>query len=211
MDRSKFNNNKSRRGNPSGRGRLVMPHPQQFSPTRVIKCRYRFKATALSAGDSITGVSILDILCVATGAAAASQLGNFFRMRKVEIWGPMAQDLVPVTVQVEWPSTGAGAFGKSVVHSDTSMGSSEPAHVISRPPPNSQATQWMATTASILMIVKYPANAIIDFTYDLVLRDDASNTAVTGAVAGATVGALYVRALNSPTNNNLVPVSVATI
>jgi len=42
-------------------------------------------------------------------------------------------------------------------------------------------------------------------------NDGKVTVTVTGAVAGATVGAIYIRALNSPVNNNLVPVSNATI
>ncbi len=187
-------------------------HPPEFVPTRVVRCKYRFKATAASTSDQLTMASFGDLLCVATGAAAAYQLGNFVRLRKIEIWGPMASDLVPVTVSVEWNGTSAGLYGKSVIHSDTSMGSSRPAHVSTRPPEGSQLSQWLRCNVnSNCCLLKYPANAIVDVSYELVVRDDAAVDAVTGAVAGATTGAIYVRALNSPVNNNLVPLSVATI
>ncbi len=191
-----------------------MSHPPTFSPTRVVRMRYRFKATAArpgAAGDQLTGASFLDLWCTTPTAATGYQLGNYFRVRKIEIWGPMASDLVPVTVSVEWNGTTVGAYGKSVVVSDTSMGSTEPAHVVAKPPAGSQVAQWLGSGAPLVAKLIYPANAIVDVSFDLVMRDEGTAVAVTGAVAGATVGAIYVRALNSPVDANLVPQSVATI
>lgn len=188
-----------------------MSHPSEFTPTVVVRRRLRFKATALSAADAIASISVQDLWMMATAANAGNQLGDTFRIHAVEIWGPMAADLVPVTVSVEWTDPNLGAIGKSVRHSDTSMGSATPAHVRSVPPKTSQVSQWTNSSAGSLFTLAYPANAVVDFVYSLVLRDTAAATVVTGAVAGATVGALYVRALNSSVNNNLVPVSVATI
>lgn len=201
QQRAKGGNNGNSRGT---------PFPPEFVPTRVLKCKYRFKATAAKTSDQLTGASFLDLLCTTPTAITGFQLGNFYRISKIEVWGPMASDLAPVTVSVEWNGTTAGVYGKSVIHSDTSMGASIPAHVVSRPPVGSQVAQWLQNTSNVCKLV-YPINSIVDITFQLVLRDDASVTAVTGAVAGATVGAVYVRALNSPVDNNLVPVSVATI
>ncbi len=128
------------------------------------------------------------------------------------MWGPMASDLVPVTVSCDW--TGAapqGGFGKSNRVSDTSMGSSEPAHIVTRPPPASQIAQWLggASSTAICSLV-YPLGTLIDVTLEYVIRDDASVQAVTGAVAAATVGANYVRSLDSSTATNLIPQSYST-
>jgi len=191
---------------------MVLSHPPDFTPTAVLKRRLRFKATAASAADVLSGASFQDLLCTTPTAVSGVQLGNFVRIHSIEMWGPMAADLAPVTTSIEWSGSTAGVFGKSVRHSDTSMGSSEPAHVKSKPPASSQVSQWIATGAAVTVAtLAYPANTIIDVVYSLVLRDDASTAAVTGAVAGATVGAIYIRALNSPVNNNLVPVSNSTI
>jgi hypothetical protein len=70
---------------------------------------------------------------------------------------------------------------------------------------------WLSTqSGGTAFTLAYPANAIVDLTYELVLRDDASATAVVTAPVGATPGALYLRALNSNTNANLLPLSYAT-
>jgi len=206
------NQKSSRRGSKIPQS-LGTTHPPEYVPTRVVKCKYRFKATALSAADQITVQAFGDLLCVASAAAAAYQLGNWIKIHKLEIWAPMASDLVPVTCSIEWNGTTAGLYGKSVIHSDTSMGANAPAHLMSRPPAGSQVAMWLSTGAGATNVCKlqYPANSIIDVVYSLVLRDDGLAVAVTGAVAGATTGATYVRALNSPTSTNLVPLSVATI
>jgi len=66
-------------------------------------------------------------------------------------------------------------------------------------------------SSSQVCVLSYPAGTIIDVTYDLVVRDDASSVAVTGAVVGAVVGANYVRSLDNITAANLPPVSLSTI
>lgn len=192
--------------------RQVVSHPMDFTPTCVVKRRLRFKATAASASDVLTAASFGDLFCTTPTATSGVQLGNFVKVHSIEMWGPMASDLVPVSVSIEWTGAVVGMMGKSVRHSDTSMGSAEPAHVRSAPPAKSQASMWLSTlNANGVCTLVYPANTIVDVVYSLVLRDDAVATAVTGAVAGATAGAIYIRALNSPTSTNLVPVSNPTI
>lgn len=186
-------------------------HPPEIAPTMVLHRRVRFKATAASASDQLTAASLLDMLCVTPTAISGTQVANFVRIRSLEIWAPMAADLAPVTASIEWNGSTVGLYGKSVRHSDTSMGSAQPAHIKTSPPPGSQVATWFGTGVQNVAVLVYPINTVIDVAFDLVLRDDASAVAVTGAVAGATVGALYTRALNSPVNNNLVPASLPTI
>jgi len=196
--------------------RMGISHPPQFQPTITVSKRLRFKATAAatSAAPTVLDTSTFaDLWCVAATTTSAYGLASHARLRKIEMWGPMASDLVPVTVQVDWTgSTTVGGSGRSNRVSDTSMGASEPAHLASKPPPNSQVFQWFDVSSGFqICTLAYPAGAIIDVTYDLVVRDDGSAQAVQGAVAGATVGANYVRSLDSVTGSNLPPVSLATI
>lgn len=179
----------------------------------MLKKKLRFKATAASASTVLTAKSFADLLCVAATTTSAYAMASHTRLRKIEMWGPMASDLVPVTVTIDWiGSSTSGGFGKSNRVSDTSMGSAEPAHLVARPPPGSQIAEWLQGSSSnnVVQLV-FPANTIIDLTYELVMFDDASTSAVTGAVAGATVGANYVRSLDSVTGSNLPPVAYATI
>lgn len=188
-------------------------HPPMFNPSTVLRKRIRFQAVAAGT-TTITSIDLADLYCVAATAVSAYQLGNNFRLKKIEMWGPMASNLVPVTVSVDWigNASGAGAAGKSNRVSDTSMGSAEPAHLKTSPPPTSQLSQWQnGLTNFNLCKLTYPAGTVIDLTYDLVLKDDGTAAAVTGAVAGATVGANYIRSLDSSSAVNLPPVSYATI
>jgi len=194
-----------------GTGLVGSVHPPQFTSTFIVRRKLRFKATAFSAGDTVTFISLGDLWCNTPTAATGYQMSNYVRIRKIEMWAPMAADLIPVTCSVEWVGGGAGLLGKSNIVSDTSMGSGEPAHVVTRPPAGSQIAEWQTTTGANAFKLVYPANTIIDLSIDFVVRDDASAVAVTGVVAGATVGASYIRALNSSVNNNLVPLSTATI
>jgi len=203
--------NKGQR-NFSARGSL---HPPQFQPTFTVKKKLRFQAKAASTG---TGSLLLardfgDLWCVATTTTSASQLAEFFRVKKIEMWGPMSASLVPVTVSVDWPgSTLAGVFGKSNRVSDTSMGSTEPAHLVTRPPPGSQIAEWLsASSAAAICSLVYPLGTIIDMTYEIVVRDDATSQPVLAVVAGAIVGANYIRSLDNTSVNDLSPVSYSTI
>ncbi len=201
-----------KRNNQRGRNGGGSIHPQPFQPSFVLKKKIRFKAVA-AATPTITYNDLLDLWCVAATATSAYRLATAVRIRKIELWGPMASDLVPVTVSVDWSgSTTAGAYGKSNKVSDTSMGSSEPAHLVTRPPPQSQSSQWIQTTSAINMCsLAFPAGTVIDLSYDLVVRDDGTAQAVQSAVAGATVGVNYIRALDSTSATNIVPVSYSTI
>lgn len=187
-------------------------HPQPFQSSIYLKKRIRFKAVA-AATTALAFNDLQDLLCVAATTTSAFRLADAVRIKKIEMWGPMAQDLVPVTVSVDWTgSTSIGGFGKSNRVSDTSMGSTEPAHLVSKPPADTQIAQWVRGNNNLaLCSLTYPLGTIIDLSYELVLRDDGTAQAVGGAVAGATVGANYIRSLDSNTGTNLVPVSYSTI
>lgn len=147
------------------------------------------------------------MLCVADSADSAVQLSTSVRLTRVEIWGPPASDLIPVTVETEWAGA-EGYAGTSARVTDTSMGSTMPAHVNSRAPAGSMAGMWHASTSTgTLCRIACPVNSIVDVAVQLALADSGTSTQVTGAVAGATAGVLYCRALTSPASTTLlVPV-----
>ncbi len=186
-------------------------NPPQFTPTFVVKKKLRFQAA--SAGTFVLQTNSLgDLWCVAATATSAYQLASHVRLRKIECWGPMASSLVPVTCTLDWTGASAGTFGKSNRVSDTSMSSVSPAHIVSRPPPASQLAQWQSSTSGTeLCRLTVPSGAVIDVTLDMALRDDATASAVIAAVAGATVGANYIRALDNQTGSVLAPIGYSTI
>lgn len=192
--------------------RTIISHPRSFQPTFSLTKKFRFQTTS-AATTSVLIKDLGDLWCVAVNTTSAVQLAEYVRVRKIEMWGPMASSLSPVTVTIDWVgSTTAGTFGKSTRISDTSIGSSEPAHVKSRPPEDSQISEWLsAANTAVICSLTYPIGTIIDLTYDIVIRDDASTLIVTGAVAGATIGANYVRSLASSSTATLPPLAYATI
>jgi hypothetical protein len=200
-----------RRNTVNGRGGIS--HPPQFVPTFVVHKKLRFQAVAASTS-ALQFTSLGDLWCMAATATSAYQIASHVRLRKIEIWGPMASSLVPVTVSIDWTgSASLGGFGKSNRVSDTSIGASQSAHLVAIPPPNSQIAMWAAASSTnVICTLTYPLGAIIDLTYDLVVRDDGSAASVASAVVGAAAGAVYVRSLDSAlAGANLPPTSLATI
>ena len=197
---------------PKKRKQRVNLSPPQFSPTISVGHVFRFQNSAAISLD-VSGVSLGDLLCVATSATSAYQLANAIRVRRVEIWGTASNTFAPVTVSCDFSGATAGSFGPSRVYSDTSVGATRVAHVVAKPPRDSQAYQWQSSssTATLFRLV-LPAGAVMDLHYSLTLRDSSGVAAVTGAVAGATTGQLYVRSLDSTAGTAIInPLSYVTI
>ncbi len=207
FNKNQKSNKKSKSRN-SGAGSA---QPLSFKPTIQVDHKFRFQANA--AGTStISTVSLGDLLCVAATTTSAYQIAKSVRIRRVEMWGPPASNLTPVTVSLEWADGSAGTYGNSIKISDTSVGSTRVAHLNAKPPKSTQTSMWQsATSGNNLFTLIYPSGAIIDVHYSMTVQEDAGATAVTGAVAGATVGQVYVRSLDSPSATILIPVSYLTI
>jgi hypothetical protein len=173
---------------------------------------FRFQATN-AASETFKAQDLGDLLCVATNTNVAYQLANAVKIRKIEMWGPPASSLTPVTVSLDWTGEEAGSFGNQRKIMDTSVGATRSAHICVKPPKTSQLSQWQPPTGGasprVLCDISYPANAIIDLHFSVMLRGDTNGTnaaQVGAAVTGATVGQVYCRALTSNTSSNLKPV-----
>ncbi len=171
-------------------------------------------ATSIANPLAITPLTLAKCLVVAGGTTTAYSLADYVRIRKVEIWSAPSTSTTanPRTVSVDWPGnlSSAGAFGQSVRHSDTSIGISSPAHVQSRPPPGSQVALWQGTgTTTTLCALVFPADSIIDLTYDMILNDS-GQAATPLTVAGATAGANYCLPLDGA-GGTAVPLSYPTL
>jgi hypothetical protein len=187
--------------------------PPSLTTSLSVGHTFRFQAVAASAGFTFTTTFLGDLMCVAATTTSAYQLANAVKLRKIEMWGPPSSSLVPVTVSADFAGSTSGAYGPSRIRSDTSVGATRVAHLVVKPPKDSQVSQWQsAISGNQLATLVFPAGAIIDIHYTMTVRDTASVQAVTGAVAGATVGQVYVRALDSPSGTaNLPPISYITI
>ncbi len=170
----------------------------------------RFNSTGVLAGKSITQTDLLDLYCCATAANAAARVFAAARLNSVEIWSPAAAAGVATASITFLGNQYVGAENR--IFSDTTLGTSRPLHLMVRPPSGSMGAMWFNDTATAsIMAISCPANTIIDIDISLVLRNSENVNNVTGAVAGATVGRFYVRALDSTSGSGILPQSLTTI
>ncbi len=209
---AKGNKNRGRRNRKQNRqGRGSSSFPQQVASTVQIDKVIRFKASAALSSASVKVQDLVELLCVAATTTTAYKLAQRVRLRKIEAWAPPASDGSSVTLSVEDLLTISGIASPSRITSDVTMGQSRPAHVVWTPRMDSALSKWLSTTGDVALALTAPTGTTFDVHLSLALQDDGTGSSVTAAVAGATVGALYIRALNSTNANNIPPVSFATI
>jgi len=105
----------------------------------------------------------------------------------LEAWGTSSSG--DATVVLNWQGN---AFGPNNLVQDTSNTAQYPAHIRSRPPPDSGAALFNESTSTTAIILTVPINAIIDITAEIVFAI-AGYTTNPGVVtlAGATTGNFY--------------------
>ncbi len=188
---------------------MTLQHPRAMTSSISLSKLFRFQATTAGTYDINTN-DVADLLCVATSSTAAYRLVNNFRIIAVELWGPATTGTIAQsTVQIDWDGSLPGGNKRQT---DTVLGSSQVAHLRSRPAPGSYAGLWQSGGNNSLFRLVVPQYTIIDLTLEITLRDSGDVSAVGAAVSGATTGATYVRALNSNVSTTaLAPVGWATI
>lgn len=204
----------SRKKSPSVRGNR---NPPQLLVSSKFNQRYRFLANG--AGGTVKTITIydlLDLLCVATGAAAAVRLCSAAKLKSVHVWAANSAGNASNTVQCEWLQTNI-IGGPDETINDTAIGLTDIAHIHTRPPRGSRASDWLAVSslggADVdLFILTVPQGGVVDIVLEQVLYDSDTSISVTGAVAAATTGKFYTRCLDSATGTaTLVPVGRDTI
>lgn len=168
---------------------------------------FRFVATSAFSGNitqtQIGGAS--GTIATVTNSTVA-YINETFKVRRLRIWTPPASQGAAATCSINWIG---GSFAPNKEISDTSVSVAVPAHVDSRPPPNSSGAFWqnMAGSTAIFTLV-CPAGSIIDLHIDYIEGDDEGVNSA--AVAAAVLGHTYYLALDGPASNLLVPVSLTT-
>lgn len=173
------------------------------------KIRLRFSCVGATSR-TIRQYELLDLICMATAANAACCVFAAGRLRKVEIWAP---GTVGATTSATITYLGSVNFGSAnQLMSDSTMGADRPLHLCTKPPKGSLSDAWFIDAAGDnLFSVVLPAGAIVDVEVEYVLRNSENVRAVTAAVVGATVGRVYIRALDSAGGASLIPVGAVTI
>ncbi len=187
-----------------------IPRPPPFQATLQTEHVFRFQSTG-AFNEQLTWLDAFDMFCVATGATAAYQLASAMKLKRVRMWGPPPQALTPTTISLQFPETNQIVSGPARIWSDTSMGATEVAHIDKAPPPGSSQSLWQSSNSQPFLYLIGPAGCVIDIHVSLITQNGQTPVAVTAAVAGATVGRVYVRSLDSNGSNVLVPTSYPTI
>ncbi len=211
----KSQRSKARRGglNEQMPRQQVQLAPPPFRASLALRQKFRFAASSAASDLQITSGDLRDLIVMATGATAANNLLASVRVRQIWVWGPMASDLKPVTVSVEFPQTGDAYGAPAVIVSDTSMGAMRSAFLAVKPPKTALASQWLnlAVTTTPLFQLTFPSDSIVDVSFDLVLQNGQGASSPSAPVSGATAGVVYIRALDNRTGTVLVPIAFPTI
>ncbi len=207
---------RSRKKNRSaGKMKERVLQPPQIAIVPSIHHTFRFTNGATVTRLSLTFQGLLDLMCVAATATSAYRLWGAVRLRKICIWCTGASSTVPTTIAIQKLFSGASTGANSKLYTDTVLGTAATAFVKVGFDDSEAVGQWQGggnATASYCNIT-LPQGSIVDVTLSAVfIEDNLSTAAVTGAVAGATVGQTYVRSLDSPAGTTqLVPVSYFTV
>jgi len=181
--------------------------PSQFHSNILVRHKYRFVSTSGTA-TQITALS----LCGAGGSigTTVTQVVAFagtVKVNSVEIWTPVAAQGSSATCSVEW----LGLANTSIEVSDTSVSTAVPAHVFTRPPPNSPSSFWMLNNAGNVFNITAPAGSIIDVSLSFIIYDNEANIALPSIVVGtAVVTTVYFLSLDPPATHRFTPVSLTT-
>jgi hypothetical protein len=192
----------------TARPRLLNRAIPQISTNFVKSHKFRFLATSAISGVSINNQQIGGASgTMGSAANTVSQINQSFRLKKIEIWAPTSVSTTGAIASVEWLGT-ANSPNKEV--SDISINVSQPAHVVTSPPPMSLASFWqLISTNNSLFVLTCPGGSVVDLTLDLI-ENDSGNAIFDVTVVTAVAGAVYYLALDGVGTHLLVPVSLKT-
>lgn len=183
---------------------LLEPPPFQAIFPRKIKRRLRF-ITAVN-----TAFSAIDMMQLSGMMAASPTLGIplvwAFRLKKIEIWGPVTTAGTTIITSITDVSIDTaendfnGSFVKVV---DESLSFDRPAHVWMKPAPSTPLGSWHNGQAGAIPVVLFALQGPIGSTVDIVMEVvDGFNTtpnSYTQTLVGASTGATYCHPLGGTT------------
>ncbi len=198
---SSNNTRRGRRARPPKSQLAIPPFQGQIAVIR----KQRFQASNTLAQVALTTDRIISMYGLATSATTGQGLFSGFKLRSVEIWGPPGTGS-PTNVAFE--ALGAG-FSSHKMVSDTSIGSTVPAHVRWNAPDDWLYHNWFDLTGTgiTLGLITGPSGSVVDITVEFVLQNGENPPSAT-VIAGATTGQVYCRTLDN--TGLLVPTNYIT-
>lgn len=186
--------------------------PGSFQANPSLSRHYRFSASSALTAVNIAQDSLFNAIgVIATSSTVGTAIAQSARVRRVEIWSPVASQGSATTCSVLFPSA---TQSPAMEFSDSTMNVSYPAHVNVRPPKDALCSFWVNDNNDIrLFTITAPAGSIVDVYVDVILRDASGASGTTAVLVGATVGDMYYCCLDSSTNasGKLKPVSLTVL
>jgi hypothetical protein len=143
---------------------------------------------------------------IATSTTVLAGMFISFKIHRVRMWSAAVNG--GETVSINWNSATLLAAA-NLEYSDTTMSDAFPAFLDAVPPPGSNASFWNSPATSTLFDLVSTSSAVIDLDVSVIISDQVTTlqTVVTGPM---TADQVYFLALDGPSSNLLVPVSVNT-
>ncbi len=114
--------------------------PPMLAASVRTKHVFRYAASAGTSNITVLQSDVMNALLLASSSTVFYRLIQALRIEKIEMWS-WATGVTPVEVSLTWK----GEYGPSVVMSDMSAGTANPAHISGRPPKSSSASFWRAS------------------------------------------------------------------
>jgi hypothetical protein len=184
-------------------------HPQ-LRGTRTV--RYVVNAGSLKL--PITRGNLLSSAIFNTaGTTTNYRMFQSVRVTKVEMFSIYTQGTgtLPSTIGIEWISEAGPGWSMD----DTSLGSSNPAHIVTRPPKDSMARMWSVTGSNesvVLFTLDVNVNDIIDVSFEFIVQDvlDFGAPTAYSSTAAGTVGTVYTTPLDGA-SGKATPIGISSL
>jgi hypothetical protein len=177
-------------------------HPETIQSTSIIRKKFRFFWNGGSA--TIGSNALLSMLCMTATTTTSYVLGSFFKLNKVEIWGPSTADtsgnFMSQTVEVEYLDPSGVLGTKPLVVNDTSMGGTYSAHVAFAPPRLTTAEFWQDGSSTGYVYIAGPNESVVDFDVSISIQNGEAPIAGPTLSSG-TPGTVFV----NPPASGMVP------
>lgn len=197
------------RRNPNGRNSGT-PQPAPLQSSIQVDKVIRFKFAAALSNVVVTDTDLIDLLCMAATTTSAYGLAKAYKLRGLEMWADPVAGGSLISIEDQAVSSDIGATSR--LREDTTLGTARPAHLKWSPAPMSINSMWQpGNNGQARLKLNSSGAGYLDLHYSIVLQDGETPVQVGAAVAGATVGRVYIRSLNSSSGTNLAPVSFPTI
>ena len=170
----------------------LAPPPWQAQP--ILQRKLRFAAAAAVANASFTYEELAGMLGnVASAATVAYHTCVNLRIKRIEMWAPVATAGIPVNVSLSFLENGVDFESPPITIADQAVSFDRPAHINCRPPKGSLADKWHIVTSSVVMfIATYPTGTVMDIDYEYIIPDYGLSV-LAPSVSGQTAGNYFHR------------------